>query len=389
MTPFEHTAGTHIPFESTRPMSQAKHDAPGPEQPMQPMSHGAHVVSCAPAQNVSKYVPIGQVVHGLHTRSPSAPHGCDSNMLSLHGPEHAAHTVSVVGMHCDVRNSLELHVVHAAHCCPVPVKPGMQRHSAVPPISMQSASALHPPLFIEQTDGIVETQIAEAHVLSTSQAWPQAPQFSWSKATSAHTLPQACSPDGQETNVGCAHATRTHHTTYCKRDKTRTLSNLRAVARVTVDAHTQMRISMGHCTRVALAVVAFGSIASAEPAVIGKAKIVSGKVQVVRGSAKSTVKVGDVLNEHDVFETGADGSLGVTFTDNTSFSIGPNSHVAIDTYFFDPKNLKGNMLAQLKKGTMMVRSGELTRQQPGSVQIKTPRTVLGVRGTTFVVSVDP
>jgi len=39
-------------------------------------------------------------------------------------------------------------------------------------------------------------------------------------------------------------------------------------------------------------------------------------------------------------------------------------------------------------GAMMVRSGELTRQNPGSVQIKTPRTVLGVRGTTFVVSVD-
>ncbi len=46
------------------------------------------------------------------------------------------------------------------------------------------------------------------------------------------------------------------------------------------------------------------------------------------------------------------------------------------------------MLAQIKKGTMMVRTGELTRQQPGSVKIKTPRTVLGVRGTTFVVSVD-
>ena len=142
-------------------------------------------------------------------------------------------------------------------------------------------------------------------------------------------------------------------------------------------------------TRVALALVVAGSVASAEPAAIGKAKIVTGKVIVVRGSTKTPVKVGDTLNQRDVFETGADGSLGVTFTDNTSFSIGPNSNVAIDTYFFDPKNLKGNMLAKLKKGTMMVRSGELTRQQPGSVQIKTPRTVLGVRGTTFVVSVDP
>lgn len=146
---------------------------------------------------------------------------------------------------------------------------------------------------------------------------------------------------------------------------------------------------MSVMTRVVLASLVLGSVASAEPLAIGKAKIVTGKVLVIRGAAKTQVKVNDVLNEHDIFETGADGSLGVTFTDNTSFSIGPNSHVAIDTYFFDPKNLKGNMLAKLKKGTMMVRSGELTRQQPGSVQIKTPRTVLGVRGTTFVVSVDP
>jgi hypothetical protein len=138
----------------------------------------------------------------------------------------------------------------------------------------------------------------------------------------------------------------------------------------------------------ALATVLVARLASAEPATIGKAKIVTGKANVVRGGAKIAIKVGDAIQEHDVIETSADGSVGVTFTDNTSFSVGPNSHVAIDTYFFDPKNLKGNLLAQLKRGTMMVRSGELTRQQPGSVQVKTPRTVLGVRGTTFVVSVD-
>ncbi len=148
---------------------------------------------------------------------------------------------------------------------------------------------------------------------------------------------------------------------------------------------------MRHSFRAALAVAAVAALstgARAEPTAIGKAKIVNGKVTIIRGANKLAVKVADAINEHDVFETGPDGSVGITFTDNTSFSIGPNSRVAIDTYFFDPKNLKGNLLAQLKKGTMMVRSGELTRQQPGSVQVKTPRTVLGVRGTTFVVSVD-
>jgi len=139
---------------------------------------------------------------------------------------------------------------------------------------------------------------------------------------------------------------------------------------------------------LALIVLRALDASAGETVAIGKAKIVSGTVVVVRGGTKTPIKVGDPLNEHDILETAADGSLGVTFTDNTSFSIGPNSNVAIDTYFFDPKNLKGNMLAQIKKGTMMVRTGELTRQQPGSVKIKTPRTVLGVRGTTFVVSVD-
>lgn len=129
--------------------------------------------------------------------------------------------------------------------------------------------------------------------------------------------------------------------------------------------------------------------ASAAPnAVIGQAKTVAGKPMVLRGGEKIALKIGDSVMEHDVFETGVGGSVGITFTDNTSFSIGPGSQVAIDTYFFDPKNLKGNLMAQIKKGTMLVRSGDLTKQQPGSVQIKTPRTVLGVRGTTFVIAVD-
>src|SRR6476660_5965417 len=118
-----------------------------------------------------------------------------------------------------------------------------------------------------------------------------------------------------------------------------------------------MRQTLQQGFLLTLAVAATAPAALADTAAIGKAKIVTGKVLVIRGSAKTPVKVGDVLNQKDVYETGPDGSLGITFTDNTSFSIGPNSHVAIDTYFFDPKNLKGNMLAKLKKGTMMVRSG--------------------------------
>ncbi len=147
-------------------------------------------------------------------------------------------------------------------------------------------------------------------------------------------------------------------------------------------------------TLAALVVVCLAGPASAQPAApaaaktIGKAVTVSGTVTVVRGKDKVPVKGGDAVLEHDLFETGPQGKLAITFTDKTAFAIGPNSRIAIDTYFFDPKKLKGNMLARIKKGTMMVRTGQLTKQNPGSVRIKTPRTVLGVRGTTFIVSVD-
>ena len=153
----------------------------------------------------------------------------------------------------------------------------------------------------------------------------------------------------------------------------------------------KMRIKPGIIVcGLAVAILSFvvPSTAQAEVKSIGKAFTVSGSATLMRGKQKLPMKAGDTILEHDVFVTGADGKVAVTFTDNTSFAIGPNSRIAIDTYFFDPKNLKGNMLAKIKKGTMMVRTGKLTKQNPGSVRIKTPRTVLGVRGTTFVVTVD-
>lgn len=130
------------------------------------------------------------------------------------------------------------------------------------------------------------------------------------------------------------------------------------------------------------------ALAQAPAKEIGKAVTASGTVTAIRGKVKTPMKAGDPVFEHDVLETAVDGKLAITFTDKTAFAIGPSSRVAIDTYFFDPKKLKGNMLADIKKGTVMVRTGQLTKQQPGAVRIKTPRTVLGVRGTTFIVSVD-
>jgi len=88
-----------------------------------------------------------------------------------------------------------------------------------------------------------------------------------------------------------------------------------------------------------------------------------------------------------VVTTGPGGTIGFTFIDNTVFSTGPDSEVALEQFRFDSSNFSGEMLADMRKGSLTVVSGDITRSSPGAMKIKTPTSILGVRGTTFAVRV--
>ena len=83
--------------------------------------------------------------------------------------------------------------------------------------------------------------------------------------------------------------------------------------------------------------------------------------------------------------TGADGSVGITFSDNTLLSIGPDSRLSIDRFAFDPTTHKGAFEASLGKGTLAGVSGKIAKQSPDAMKVKTPAALLGVRGTEFVI----
>ncbi len=107
---------------------------------------------------------------------------------------------------------------------------------------------------------------------------------------------------------------------------------------------------------------------------IAQIKKVTGQAAILRSGERRPAKVGDMLLVKDVIETGPDGAIGITFIDNTVFSAGPNSELALDEFQFDSTNFRGSMLAD-------------TRSSPGAMRVKTPTAVLGVRGTTFAVQV--
>lgn len=119
----------------------------------------------------------------------------------------------------------------------------------------------------------------------------------------------------------------------------------------------------------------------------GQIKSSKGNVSIERAGARLPATVGSAVFAADKVRTGDDGAVGITLKDNTLLSAGPNSVLALDRFAFDPTTHGGSLLATLVKGTLAVVTGKLAKQAPESVEFRTPTSILGVRGTEFVVEV--
>lgn len=132
--------------------------------------------------------------------------------------------------------------------------------------------------------------------------------------------------------------------------------------------------------------LAVGLAPPALAADIGQIKLAKGSVTIDRGRQAIPGSLGARLQQGDVVTTGVDGSVGITMSDNSLLSAGPNSVLALDRYAFDTTTNRGEFDASLSRGTLAVVSGRLAKQSPGSMTVRTPSAVLAVRGTEFVVS---
>jgi hypothetical protein len=120
----------------------------------------------------------------------------------------------------------------------------------------------------------------------------------------------------------------------------------------------------------------------------GRIKVSKGDVQIERNGKLMPAPVGAVIEVEDTVKTGADGSVGITFHDNSLLSAGPNSEMVIERFVFDSTTHVGEFDTRLKKGTLAVVSGKIVKQSPEAMRIKTPAAIMGVRGTEFIVKVD-
>ncbi len=141
--------------------------------------------------------------------------------------------------------------------------------------------------------------------------------------------------------------------------------------------------------RWTIAAVLLGFSAAAMAADVGEVKIAKGAAHLERGTEKLPVRVGMPVQQSDKVVTGADGTVGITFADNSLLSVGPDSVLAIDHYVFDSTTHAGQFDSTLSKGTLAVISGKMVKQSPDAMRVHTPSAIMGVRGTEFIVRVDP
>jgi hypothetical protein len=147
---------------------------------------------------------------------------------------------------------------------------------------------------------------------------------------------------------------------------------------------------MIHLMRLVIAPAALLSLLAA-PALAsdaGQIKTAKGAVHIERAGQKLPATIGAKVRASDTVVTGADGSVGITFVDNSLLSAGPNSTLAIERYVFDSTTHAGAFDARLSRGTLAVVSGKIAKQSPDAMTVKTPAAILGVRGTEFVVRAE-
>ena len=129
---------------------------------------------------------------------------------------------------------------------------------------------------------------------------------------------------------------------------------------------------------------------------IGKVVTATGSITIERVSTTVVqaslaaqavqAKVGDPVYLGDVVQTGADGRVGINFTDGTSFNLSNRARMALDEFVYDPNGKSNSTLFNLTKGTFTFVAGNIAKT--GDMKIDTPVATMGIRGTTPHVEIS-
>jgi len=121
---------------------------------------------------------------------------------------------------------------------------------------------------------------------------------------------------------------------------------------------------------------------------VGQIKVSRGIVLLDRDGQRYPAPVGVRLKEGDTILTEANGSVGLMFNDNSTLAMGPNGEVVLERYAYDSTTYMGAFDAYVKRGAVSIEAGNLGRQAPEAVRVKTPLAEIRGQTRSFGVEVE-
>ncbi|MBT6241273.1 MAG: hypothetical protein HOI46_04515, partial [Rhodospirillaceae bacterium] len=94
-----------------------------------------------------------------------------------------------------------------------------------------------------------------------------------------------------------------------------------------------------------------------------------------------TLTKGDDIFQGDTLVTAKGAAVGITFIDDTTFSLGEEGRMVIDEMVYDADTQEGEFSANLVQGVFSFVSGEIAKTSPDGMTVTTPVATIGIRGT--------
>ena len=111
-----------------------------------------------------------------------------------------------------------------------------------------------------------------------------------------------------------------------------------------------------------------------------------GIVGAISGTVKTEtreLKAGDKIYLNETIYAGVGSGTQILLLDQSTFTVGEDSEVVMDTFVFDPETNDGKIVASVKQGSLKVISGLISKKNPDSLTVEVPEGTLGSRGTEF------
>ncbi len=120
---------------------------------------------------------------------------------------------------------------------------------------------------------------------------------------------------------------------------------------------------------------------------IGKVTEQTGPTEILRNKKSISSSLNTGVEMNDTVST-AKAKAELTFEDKTTVKLTEHSKLIIDDFVYDPKKGSGKLALNMALGTARYASGQIAKNNPQQVAIKTPTANIAVRGTDFSMTVD-